>query len=432
MLRTVWTVVRKDILRRLRSPLATIVYLLFPFLFSGLIAVTFGTSGHERAPRFPVALVNEDGGFVGGFVMGAFNQKEVSRIFEATECTLPEAERLIRDNKVGGAIVVPTGFSNAVLARQPARLRVIRNPAQSVGPMAVEEAAEMIAQLLDVGASVLSGPLGQVSQLIDGTREQPQVDRWAAFPADARVAEIATSVNRSLRGVQRFALPPAITLQDGDPRAPQPEAGSTSDSSFRMIFAQVLPGMATFALLFLALGFVADIPREKERGTLARQLAAPVDARALLAGKLLSAAAVGLFVALGMALIGGALLGVRANLVAFLVMSIAFVAASTGLLSLLFGIARSEQQGGTLAAILVMAMSMLGGSWFPLGNLPAFVRSLARISLNYWGNVGYQEILIGGAGLGGVWQPILVLVSVAIAGTLAGGVLMQRRLMRGV
>ncbi len=91
-MRAVWAVLRKDLLRRVRSPLASIVYLLFPFLFSGLIAVTFGSGGDERAPRFPVALVNEDGGFVGGFVMGAFNQEQVSRFFEATECTLAEAE----------------------------------------------------------------------------------------------------------------------------------------------------------------------------------------------------------------------------------------------------------------------------------------------------------------------------------------------------
>jgi ABC-2 type transport system permease protein len=437
-MRTVWAVLRKDITRRLRSPLASIVYLLFPFVFSGLIAVTFGSTGHERAPRFKVALVNEDGGFVAGLVMGAFNQQQVSRVFEPYECTLAEAERRIAKNKVAGAIVIPAGFSTAVLERQPARLRVIRNPAEAVGPVAVEEAAAMIAQFLDAAASVLSEPLGQIAQLIDGTRVRPQDERGSAFPTDARVAEIAAAVNGSLRGALRFALPPVITLAEGDPLAAARDttrtarpAGDTGASAFQLLFRQVLPGMATFALLFLALGFVGDIPREKTRGTLARQLAAPVRASAVLAGKLLSAVAMALLVALGMALIGAALLGVRADLPAFIVMSLAFVAAATGLLSLVFGVARSEQQGGTLAAILVMTMSMLGGSWFSVENLPAFLRHLAPATLNYWGIRGYRAILVDAAGLARVGLPIVVLLAIAIAGTLGGSILIQRRLMRG-
>ncbi len=435
-MRTVWLVLRKDMLRRLRSPISSIVYLLFPFLFSGLIALAFGSGDNGQTPQFQLALVNEDDGFISRFVVGAFGQEQLAEIFEATECDLPRAEKLIKRNKVSGAIVIPPGFSEAILEGEPAHLRVIKNPAQAIGPVAIEELAGMFVQLLDGGARVLGGPLDEIARLSEETQEQSEGDPWA-FPADDRIAEIASTINQNLRGVQRFAFPPVVTLREGDPAVEsageEPEGqASTGASRMRTIFNYVLPGMATFALMLLSLGFVADIPRERTMGTLSRQLVAPVSAGAVMTGKLLSAVVMGLLIAFAMAAIGYFILDVRADLPAFLVLCLAYVSAATGVLAMLFGIARSEQQGATLSSILVIVMSMLGGAWFPLDNMPAFMRNVAPATINYWGIRGFREIMMHPVGLEAVATPALVLFGLAAAGTLVGSVLMNRRLMRGV
>ncbi|MCK4303609.1 MAG: ABC-2 transporter permease [Candidatus Eisenbacteria sp.] len=451
---TVWIVIRKDLLRRLRSPLASIVYLLFPFVFSGLMALAFGSGGGGGIPRVQVAIVDQDAGIISRFVLSVFSQEQVSRFFETTQTSAEEAMELVEKNKVAGAIIIPKGFSEAVLDRRETHLKVIKNPAQSIGPMAIEEMAEMIAQILDGGAKVLAEPLERIMGLARGTDSTAPRMIQGGFPTDEAVAEIAALVNRTLRSIRHFAFPPVICLErtqilaasqdaadQAESAAKSAAAGSSGDggepdeeegtSRLVLIFSYVLPGMATFALFMLALGFMADIPRERNIGTLARQLTSPVHASGIIAGKILSTVIMGLLVAAAMAVIGALLLKVRADLGAFALLCLAFLGAATGFLTLVFGFARSEQQGSTLASIVIMVMAMVGGSWIPLNSLPSFCRMLAPATLNYWAITGFQEIMISGAGIVEIAQPLAILFTVGIVGTLVGSWIVQRRLMQG-
>jgi ABC-2 type transport system permease protein len=409
---TAWIVMRNDLLRRWRSPLAAVVYLLFPFVFSGLIALAFGTGGEARVPRFQVALVDLDGGFVARFVSEALAQEQVAQYLETRQVTEEEAIRLIEDNQVSGAIVIPEDFSDAVLEGRATQLRVVRNPAQSIGPVAVEEAAGMIALLVAGAATVPSEPLAELLRTLD--EGQSSEDH---FPSAGR-----------------FAFPPVIRLAKddaaADSTAADPDAGGRRQ--FLLIFSFVLPGMATFALLILSLGFMADVPRELSRGTLQRQLAAPVRASGVVLGKMFSCAIMGLIISAAMALVGALMLGVRADLAAFVLLCLAFVLASTGFLTFVFSIVRSEAQGATLASIVIMVMSFLGGSWIPLDSLPPFVEKLAHGTLNYWGIRGFRTLILTDAGVAEIAVPLLVLLVTGVVTSLVGSWAMHRRLMQGV
>lgn len=423
----------KDLRRRGRAPLAPLMMLAFPFLFAGLIALAFGSGGETRAPRFRVALVDEDGGLVGRLVRGAFGQEQAAQFLDVIETDLPHAMRSIERNRIGGAIVIPPGFSQAVLDRQPAHLRVVRNPASAIGSTAVEETAEFMALLLEGATNVLAEPLQRLREIGGrGTPETPAGPSGGArsgWAPDPEVSEIAVMVNRSLRGVGRFAFPPAIYLKK--PEAPQPAEAKTDGSGFRLIFAHVLPGMAAFALFFLAAGLMGDVFRERSLGTLGRQLTAPVRATEVVFGKILATMAVGLIVAAGMALVGGVLLHARADLGAFALLCLAFLLAVTGFVTLLYSFARNEQQGGTLTAIVMMGMAFLGGSFIPLESMPRFVGGIAPLTLNYWAILGFRTLLVSGGGLAEVAAPLGVLFATGVICVLTGGTLLQRRLMRG-
>ncbi|MCK4412296.1 MAG: ABC-2 transporter permease [Candidatus Eisenbacteria sp.] len=463
-MRIIWLIMRKDLLRRWRSPLASLVFLAFPFVFSALIALAFGTGGEGRMPRFKVALVDEDRGFVAGLVRGAFGQERAAQFLEVTETTHEEAMQLIEHNRVAGAIVIPAGFTDAVLDRRPTELRVIRNPAEAIGPIAVEETAEFLALFLEGAASVLSGPIERIRGLTEegsadggagavpgaGTlggaagqiSERPVVPAPADWAADERVAEIAVAVNHALRGARDYLLPPAIRLERADaPGVPvlsdttspaEPAAASADDDArFLSIFKYVLPGMATFALFVLAVGLTADVFRERRRGTLARQLAAPLQPQKVVVGKMLATMGVGLIVALLMALIGALFLGARANPIAFLLLCVLFLLALTGFVNLLYSFARSEQRGATLASIVMMLMAFLGGSFIPLEAMPEFVQRLAVISLNYWAIEGFQALLFSGAGVAEIARPLVVFLAVGLVSVLLGGALLRGQLARG-
>lgn len=416
----------KDLRRRGRAPLAPLMMLAFPFLFAGLMALAFGGGGETRAPRFRVALVDQDGGLVARFVRGAFGQEQVSRILEMTETDLPHALRLIERNRVGGAIVIPPDFSRAILDGRPAQLRVLRNPASAVGAVAVEETAEFLALLLEGATHVLARPLERLRSSMAAPAASGTDASWAP---DASVAEIAVMVNQSVRDVSRFVTPPAIYLRD--PAAKDSTGAIAKASRISQVFGYVLPGMAAFALFFLAAILMGDIFRERSRGTLNRQRAAPVRATELVLGKILATMVIGLIVAAGMALIGGILLGVRADLGAFVLLCLAFLLAVTGFVTLLYSFARHEQQGGTLSAIVVMVMAFVGGSFIPLESMPRFVTGIAPLTLNHWAIRGFRALLVGQGGLADIAVPLAVLLAVGIVSVLVGASLLQRRLMQG-
>ena len=60
-MRILLAMVGKDLRRRLRAPLATILLLLFPVIFAGLIAFTFG-AGETKVPKVRLLLEDRDGG----------------------------------------------------------------------------------------------------------------------------------------------------------------------------------------------------------------------------------------------------------------------------------------------------------------------------------------------------------------------------------
>jgi ABC-2 type transport system permease protein len=409
----------KDLRRRARAPLAPLVMLAFPFVFAGLIALAFGGGGESAAPRFRVALVDEDGGLVARLVAGAFANRQAAQFLEAVPVDLPHAMRLIEHNRAGGAIVIPAGFSDSVLAGRPASLRVIRNPASAIGGQATEETAALLALLLEGATDVLAEPIARVRSMTRGGAPRG----WAP---DASVAEIAVEVSRSLEPIRRFVFPPAIYL-----RKPAEPAASPAGSRFLPIFQYVLPGMATFALFFLATGLMADLFRERERGTLGRQLTSPVRASSVVVGKILATMAIGAIVAAAMAAVGGLLLGVRADPGAFALLSLAFLLAVTGFVTLLYSFARNERQGGTLNSIVLMVMAFLGGSFVPLETLPSFVRGIAPATLNYWAIRGFRGLFEADGGVAAVALPVAVLSAAGAACVLAGGAVLQRRMMRG-
>ena len=136
-MRILLAMVSKDLRRRLRAPLATILLLLFPVIFAGLIAVTFGT-GEAKVPKVRLLLEDRDGGLVGQLVASAFQQGEAQKYFEVKRVEPQNPQSAANDTarlekeEATALLRLPAGFSDDVLAGRPARIELIKSPAQSI------------------------------------------------------------------------------------------------------------------------------------------------------------------------------------------------------------------------------------------------------------------------------------------------------------
>jgi ABC-2 type transport system permease protein len=113
---------------------------------------------------------------------------------------------------------------------------------------------------------------------------------------------------------------------------------------------------------------------------------------------------------------------------ALVVLSTATAAAVTSFGVLFAVISRSRKQLEGLSTIVVLTMSALGGSWWPLAITPEWYQRLGHLTLNAWAMDGYQGIFWYGKGLTGILPELAVLLGVALVLALIAWRLWERRM----
>jgi ABC-2 type transport system permease protein len=177
-------------------------------------------------------------------------------------------------------------------------------------------------------------------------------------------------------------------------------------------------------LLAAAEVFVA----EREGGTLHRLLVSPSPRFLTLLGKLLSRLILGL-VQMAILFFGGSLLfGVQwvKSPLALLVVSLSFALATVGLGTLIATFVRSRSQANSVVIGLAMAMSALGGAWYPLEITPPLYRQVVKILPSNWAMQAYTDLLVRNAGLTEVLPAVGVLLLFALV-FISVGILRFRR-----
>ena len=421
-MRLLLAMVIKDLRRRLRSPLPTILLLLFPVIFSGLIALTFG-GGEAKVPKVRLLIDNRDDGLVGRLVASAFGQGEAKKYFEVKTLeadSTADVSTLLEKEDATALLRLPKGLSNDVLAGRPVRFELVKSPAQSILPDVAEQVTTVLAEGISSASRLLRGPLDQISKT-----------PLTGVPSDQRVADIAVLVNGVVTRARPYLLPPVVTLETStlaDPSAAKKPAGSSSTPS---IFLLILPGISVYSLFSLADQSMRDLLVEARLKTLRRQLAGPLTAGRVLAGKALSTAAVAGLSLLILTAIGASVASRGVSLAGYLLLSFAFVAAATGFASAVFAVSSSERQGATLASLVSLVMAFAGGSFIPLNSLPGALRAISPFSLLYWATQGYQKLVVDGEGVTAVLLHIAILAGAGLALLALSVPLWKRRLLRG-
>jgi ABC-2 type transport system permease protein len=161
--------------------------------------------------------------------------------------------------------------------------------------------------------------------------------------------------------------------------------------------------------------------RERERGTVEQLLVSPLSPAQIIIPKI---AAMALVILLGATVsLFGLLRAVfhvpaRGSLTLLFVVTTIFVFTTAGLGLFLTTIARNLAQVGMLVSAALPPMVFLSGAWSPPEAMPVWLRIVMNLSpLHYYLDITFG-ILLGGAGLVTLWQPIATLI--AIGGTVLG------------
>lgn len=392
MIRSALVVARKDLRLFLRDRTALLMAFALPLVLALIFGSAMGVMGSDEGMG-RITLLVED------LDQSARSRTLLEEVGKSAGLTLKPAQD-VRQRVAGGkavaALLIPNGYGADLDAGREARLHLYRDSAR------------------EIEQQVVSGSLVPVLMRLSGKEIGRAMMKkgLAAFGMDESVA---SELEKSLAGDGESgsdfmsALPKTLGLEVED------VTGVAEESDKYAGKAHAVAGIAVMMLLFGLTAAGGTLLEEEKGGTLLRLRLAPSASRAVLLGKAIFVVCIGL-AQLGVLFAFGAIvfgLPVTRAPLALAVLSIALALAATGLGLWLAVTCRTQKQLEGLSTLIILGMSALGGSWFPLMITPTWFQKLGHFTLNAWAMDGYHAILWYGKGLDGILVEVGVLLAIA-------------------
>lgn len=287
------------------------------------------------------------------------------------------ARDMVKNKEYGSLIIIPLGFTESVMTGHDTGLLIIVNPTEESFNTVVEKIVEGYASRISTNVVV--------------------VKTASAYGIPAHTEEQILEI---VDTAEEFVQPPPVDVII---------ESTTSNLVDFSPFTQYVPGFAVMFLLFTAVQSGAiSLIKEQEAGTLRRLVTAPISRAEIIGGKIASTFIRG-FVQLTVLIYFGHVvfdLDLGSDILALLVLIAAVTMASTGLGLLVAVHVKTVDQADSLSLLLVMIMSAIGGSWWPLSVQPQFMQDLAHFTITAWAMDGFYDLLYFDQGLAGIIEEV--------------------------
>lgn len=415
-------ITRKDLRLILADRSGFATSLMVPIILAGLFGMAFSGANGDTKP-FTVAIIDRDDSPLSREFSKRLDDLESIVI---THPPIEEAREAVKRGKIVAAITLPAGFGerlptalfggdrpNLVLMLDPSRRveggilqgLLIRNAFECIGTR-LASPAEGIALVQRGLNSLAADPLPE-------ERKAPLRDLLLASKKalEDYQARPGAGVGNGSGG---FSLSEPFTVTS-EPIAPD---AAENPSSYAIEF----PAVAAMFVLFGAMNGALAFVREKNTGTLRRLLQGPVTRGEIVLGKSGAVLVMGVVQATVMFLAAALLFGVRPNgsYLGLGLMILLTASAAAALAMFLAAVGESEGMVHGVALLVILVMSALGGSMFPLVFMPAWMQQVAGITLNKWAIDGFNSVVWRGQGLTAVLPNAAVLLVYSAALFLLG------------
>jgi len=180
---------------------------------------------------------------------------------------------------------------------------------------------------------------------------------------------------------------------------------------------RMVGGWAIMFLLFTLSGTATSIFEEKQEGTLKRIICMPVSRNQFLWAKYIFAILLGI-VQLSVLFLFSYFIydvDVFSNIFNLAVVILVSAAAAVAFGMVITAYSKSLAQANGIATLLIMVMSALGGSWFPVTLFPEWMQHVAKFTLTYWSVEAFLQVLWRNAQIKDIIFPyIIILLGIAI------------------
>jgi ABC-2 type transport system permease protein len=382
--RAAWTIALKDLRLRVRDRSAFIIGVVAPFTLAFVLNLVLGgVTADEFSAEF--AVVDLDGGPV-ATALADVVEGIGGGIDVATDLTEDEARARLEDDELDAAIIIPEGFSEAAQSPEPATLDVVGNIDSQISTQVATAIAEgFTANLNAVRLAVAT------TGATDPDEASVLANEAAATTSPIAIGEVEAA-RRQLDGSTYF-----------------------------------IAGLSVFFLMFLVQFGVSGLLEERQTGTMARLLAAPIPWAAIPAAKAITSVVLGLAAMTILAVASTLLLDADwGNPLGAGALIVAAVFAAVGIMAVVASVAKTPEQAANIQAVVAVVLGMLGGSFFPIAQSGGLLARLAVLTPHYWFIRGLGD-LAGGDGPGAALPAVGALAVFAVVVGGIGLVLMFRK-----
>lgn len=424
----VLVLLRKDFINFFRNKAAVSLTFIVPFALIYLFGQIFGVNRQDSGPNgIPLAVVNASSNPGAARLVTALQNEKSFRVITTTanpdKTTRPLTEADLRaqmqatDPRYRFALVIP-----ADVIREDdlgLRLKILSNPRNEIETQTVNGILQKT--IFSNVPELLGQSLQARAREVLGTPQLKNFNhRIASAVADsfggdtAKIQKDIESGNFGLRRLDTDETNPGANAGDATPTAGKSAASDFFSQIVKIETEQVvganvkspaatriIGGWAIQFLLFALSASATSLFRERDAGIFQRLLAAPVTRAQILWSKFLYGVSIGLLQLIVLFFAGSVLFGLEVlpHLPLLILVCIFAAAACTSFGMLLAAIAPNAEAASGLATFLIMMMSALGGAWFPITLMPAFIQQFSKLTLVYWSMEGFSSVLWSGHNL---------------------------------
>lgn len=389
------TVIRIGWLRLRNNPLELILVFVVPVIFFSIFAMIFGKGlGSGQTSAVKVLLVDEDNTKISRRVLEDLRADPGLTDVATTTSLAPDrvdvgeglltrslAGEQVRNGKAKVAIVIEAGFAEAIMFGEGPTVSLL-----------VDTSDEIAGQLTE---AVVRQAMGREAGNSAKDRARRRVD---LLPDETRV-KLQRLLDRAKEEPHQVVIQDVLASGKVNPR-----------------ISMYAAGIAVLFVLFSAGSAGATLLEEYEAGTLERLLSSQLSLTQLLAGKWLFIATIGLLQMIVMFAWAQFVFGVEffSHLPGFFAMALPTVAAAASLAILLATICKSRTQLNSVALIVVLTMSALGGSMVPRYIMSDQMRQLGFVTFNAWALEGFEKVFWRDQPISALWLEMSVLIAASI------------------
>lgn len=426
-MKILFILIYKDIIRFLKDKPAVILTFVVPAILIIIFGNIFSGGGGSRG-KIPILFVNDSNSQIAEMIESKLDSSDNLRIIKSyfddeLQKEIKYDEKLARNRVEKGnysaALVLPKDFftdtSTAV------KFRILYDPKNEIENSLIQGSLQQLimSQIPRVFPLLLQ-------RKFTADLDTTEFNRFRKGIANTMSSAFGFNSDSVFNSMNPKTLEKRLLIDDTS------SVASTGDNMLSSIIkfeseqvvgedikspgvTRTVGGWAMMFLLFSIVGASISLFEEKQEGSLKRLLCSPVSRTQVLWSKYIYTMMLGVVQLTVMFLLAWGMFDVDIfkNIFNLILMILFSAAAAVSFGMIITAHAKSINQANGVATLIILVMSALGGSWFPIVFLPEWMQILSKLTITYWSVEGFLQVLWRNAPL------IEILLHLSILGVIA-------------